>query len=102
MKFLGRFGNQHFLFDPVRPGLQSERPGKDARHCSSKTLFPSSYFHPYLSEPTLAMAVGLLQLALKPFTVKGFYLLVWGTALGSNVWNTVVSCTFPVFGMSVR
>jgi len=30
-------------------------------------------------------------MVLAPFTVKGFYLLTWGTALGSNVWNTVVS-----------
>ncbi|KAK1922519.1 hypothetical protein DB88DRAFT_495409 [Papiliotrema laurentii] len=32
---------------------------------------------------------GLFQSALAPFTLKGFYLLTWGTALGSNVWNTV-------------
>jgi hypothetical protein len=29
--------------------------------------------------------------ALAPFTIKGFYLLTWGTTLGANVWNTVVS-----------
>ena len=32
-----------------------------------------------------------LQTALAPFTLKGFYLLTWGTTLGANVWNTVVS-----------
>lgn len=34
---------------------------------------------------------GFTNTVLAPFTVKGFYLLTWGTALGSNVWNTVVS-----------
>lgn len=29
--------------------------------------------------------------SLAPFTLKGFYLLTWGNALGSNVWNTIVS-----------
>ncbi|KAL7421195.1 hypothetical protein Q5752_004080 [Cryptotrichosporon argae] len=33
--------------------------------------------------------MSILQQALKPFTLKGFYLLTWGTALGANVWNTV-------------
>ena len=28
---------------------------------------------------------------LAPFTLKGFYLLTWGTALGTNVWNSAVS-----------
>ena len=32
----------------------------------------------------------ILQTALAPFTIKGFYLITWGTALGSNVWNMVV------------
>ncbi|EJT48361.1 hypothetical protein A1Q1_02644 [Trichosporon asahii var. asahii CBS 2479] len=27
--------------------------------------------------------------SLAPFTLKGFYLLTWGNALGSNVWNTI-------------
>ncbi|ORX39056.1 hypothetical protein BD324DRAFT_618376 [Kockovaella imperatae] len=27
--------------------------------------------------------------ALAPFTMKGFYLLTWGTSLGANVWNSV-------------
>ena len=34
---------------------------------------------------------GFTNSVLAPFTVKGFYLLTWGTALGANVWNTVVS-----------
>ena len=34
-----------------------------------------------------------LQSALAPFTLKGFYLLTWGTTLGANVWNTLVSLT---------
>ncbi|ORY26255.1 hypothetical protein BCR39DRAFT_470544 [Naematelia encephala] len=32
---------------------------------------------------------GIINSALAPFTLKGFYLLTWGTALGSNVWNTL-------------
>ncbi|WWD21096.1 hypothetical protein CI109_105577 [Kwoniella shandongensis] len=32
---------------------------------------------------------GLFQSALAPFTLKGFYLLTWGTALGSNVWQVI-------------
>jgi len=32
---------------------------------------------------------GLFNKALAPFTMKGFYLLTWGTVLGTNVWNTV-------------
>ncbi|WVN87769.1 uncharacterized protein L203_102964 [Cryptococcus depauperatus CBS 7841] len=31
----------------------------------------------------------LLQQALAPFTLKGFYLLTWGTALGSNIYKTL-------------
>jgi hypothetical protein len=34
---------------------------------------------------------GMINSALAPFTIKGFYLLTWGTALGANVWNTIVS-----------
>jgi hypothetical protein len=34
--------------------------------------------------------MSIFSSALAPFTVKGFYLLTWGTALGSNVWSTVV------------
>jgi len=33
----------------------------------------------------------VFQSALAPFTLKGFYLLTWGTALGTNVWNTLSS-----------
>ncbi|WWC97864.1 hypothetical protein V866_004751 [Kwoniella sp. B9012] len=33
--------------------------------------------------------MAIFQSALAPFTVKGFYLITWGTALGTNVWNTV-------------
>lgn len=33
----------------------------------------------------------VVQSALAPFTMKGFYLLTWGTAIGSNVWSTIVS-----------
>ncbi|CAK9786849.1 unnamed protein product [Cutaneotrichosporon oleaginosum] len=29
--------------------------------------------------------------ALAPFTLKGFYLLTWGTALGTNAWHLVSS-----------
>ena len=29
--------------------------------------------------------------ALAPFTLKGFYLLTWGTALGTNVWHSISS-----------
>ena len=32
----------------------------------------------------------VFQTALAPFTLKGFYLLTWGSALGSNVWNIIV------------
>lgn len=32
---------------------------------------------------------GLFESALAPFTMKGFYLLTWGTALGTNVWQTL-------------
>ena len=28
--------------------------------------------------------------ALAPFTLKGFYLCTWGTAVGTNVWQTLV------------
>ncbi|KAK4684352.1 hypothetical protein P7C73_g5830, partial [Tremellales sp. Uapishka_1] len=31
----------------------------------------------------------VVQSALAPFTLKGFYLLTWGTVLGANVWNTL-------------
>lgn len=34
--------------------------------------------------------MAVLQQALAPFTLKGFYLLTWGTALGSNVYKTLV------------
>ncbi|WRT68955.1 uncharacterized protein IL334_005937 [Kwoniella shivajii] len=33
--------------------------------------------------------MAIFQSALAPFTAKGFYLLTWGTALGTNVWNTL-------------
>jgi hypothetical protein len=36
-----------------------------------------------------------LQTVLAPFTMKGFYLLTWGTALGTNVWNTMVRLQDP-------
>ncbi|KAL1406040.1 hypothetical protein Q8F55_007723 [Vanrija albida] len=39
---------------------------------------------------------GVINKALAPFTLKGFYLLTWGTALGTNVWQTVSS--FKAFG----
>lgn len=29
--------------------------------------------------------------SLAPFTLKGFYLLTWGTSLGTNVWHTISS-----------
>jgi len=32
---------------------------------------------------------GVVTSALAPFSMKGFYLLTWGTALGTNVWNTI-------------
>ncbi|AFR96000.1 hypothetical protein J008_03892 [Cryptococcus neoformans] len=35
--------------------------------------------------------MAVLQQALAPFTLKGFYLLTWGTALGSNVYKTLSS-----------
>ncbi len=35
-------------------------------------------------------SMAVAQSALAPFTIKGFYLLTWGTALGTNVWNTLV------------
>jgi hypothetical protein len=35
---------------------------------------------------------GILQQALAPFTLKGFYLVTWGTALGANVFHSLVSC----------
>jgi hypothetical protein len=47
------------------------------------------YRQPRKQSPISSM--GYFQSALAPFTVKGFYLLTWGTALGSNVWNTAVS-----------
>ncbi|CAD6567664.1 MAG: hypothetical protein TREMPRED_003810 [Tremellales sp. Tagirdzhanova-0007] len=31
----------------------------------------------------------VVQSALAPFTMKAFYLLTWGTAIGSNVWSTI-------------
>jgi hypothetical protein len=34
---------------------------------------------------------GFVNQALAPFTLKGFYLVTWGTALGTNVFHTVVS-----------
>ncbi|WWC64132.1 uncharacterized protein I303_106740 [Kwoniella dejecticola CBS 10117] len=33
--------------------------------------------------------MSIFQSALAPFSVKGFYLITWGTALGTNVWNTI-------------
>ncbi|OCF31397.1 hypothetical protein I317_05955 [Kwoniella heveanensis CBS 569] len=33
--------------------------------------------------------MAVFQSALAPFTLKGFYLITWGTALGANVWNTI-------------
>lgn len=47
-------------------------------------------FHLVLDTDTSATMTAL-QSALAPFTLKGFYLLTWGTALGTNVWNTLVS-----------
>ncbi|WVQ75451.1 hypothetical protein IAR50_005076 [Cryptococcus sp. DSM 104548] len=35
--------------------------------------------------------MAILQQALAPFTLKGFYLLTWGTALGANVYKTLAS-----------
>ena len=32
-----------------------------------------------------------LDRALAPFTLKGFYLVTWGTAIGTNVWQSLVS-----------
>lgn len=37
-----------------------------------------------------------MQSALAPFTMKGFYLLTWGTALGSNVYSSVVRVPLSV------
>ncbi|WWC91314.1 uncharacterized protein L201_006257 [Kwoniella dendrophila CBS 6074] len=33
--------------------------------------------------------MSIFQSALAPFSVKGFYLITWATALGTNVWNTL-------------
>ncbi|WVR09146.1 hypothetical protein IAU60_006208 [Kwoniella sp. DSM 27419] len=33
--------------------------------------------------------MAIFQSALAPFSMKGFYLITWGTALGANVWNTI-------------
>lgn len=41
-------------------------------------------------------------MSLAPFTLKGFYLLTWGNALGSNVWNTVVSARVWGDGSEMR
>lgn len=38
--------------------------------------------------------MAIVNSALAPFTLKGFYLLTWGTALGSNVWSALVSDFF--------
>jgi hypothetical protein len=32
-----------------------------------------------------------LESALAPFTLKGFYLITWGSAIGTNVWQSLVS-----------
>jgi hypothetical protein len=45
----------------------------------------------YYSHTSHPHTMPALQSALAPFTLKGFYLLTWGTALGANVWNTLVS-----------
>lgn len=34
---------------------------------------------------------GIVHQALAPFTLKGFYLLTWGAALGTNLWQSLVS-----------
>jgi hypothetical protein len=38
--------------------------------------------------------------ALAPFTLKGFYLCTWGTAVGTNVWQTLVRL-YPFISSSV-
>ncbi|WOO83485.1 uncharacterized protein LOC62_05G007006 [Vanrija pseudolonga] len=43
---------------------------------------------------------GVIHKALAPFTLKGFYLLTWGTALGTNVWQTISA--FKAFGTLER
>ncbi|WVQ81552.1 hypothetical protein IAT38_003676 [Cryptococcus sp. DSM 104549] len=35
--------------------------------------------------------MALINQALAPFTLKGFYLITWGTALGANVYKTLSS-----------
>jgi hypothetical protein len=39
--------------------------------------------------------------ALAPFTLKGFYLCTWGTAVGTNVWQTLV-CPFVSSGVVIN
>ncbi|RSH78927.1 uncharacterized protein EHS24_001850 [Apiotrichum porosum] len=34
---------------------------------------------------------GIVHQALAPFTLKGFYLLTWGAALGTNLWQSLSS-----------
>lgn len=44
----------------------------------------------YITQTTMAG----FDSALAPFTLKGFYLCTWGTAVGTNVWQTLV-CPYP-------
>lgn len=76
------------LFRTV-PRVKSRDDDAPNRLFSSLSHFTLSLPLDTYSSSTLMS--GLFNSALAPFTVKGFYLLTWGTALGSNVWNTVVS-----------
>jgi len=51
-------------------------------------LIHSLYTH------TLYTTMAGFDSALAPFTLKGFYLCTWGTAVGTNVWQTLV-CPSP-------
>lgn len=48
------------------------------------TLFISLYTYIHISK------MAGFDSALAPFTLKGFYLCTWGTAVGTNVWQTLV------------
>ena len=59
----------------------------------------SSLLYSYTTQITMAG----FDSALAPFTLKGFYLCTWGTAVGTNVWQTLVClCPFISFGVVIN
>lgn len=79
---------------PARPplrcvaALHGTAPGALARWLGLFFFF----LHSLVCVPSILLLKSTCTMgSLAPFTLKGFYLLTWGNALGSNVWNTIVS-----------